>query len=190
MRATLDGRLINAIRELESTFAEMRLKGVVIGGVATSLLSSPRMTHDVDMIVILDIDDAPSLISGLASHGFRPQFDGMAEFAIESRLITVTHTATNTVADIMLGCMPFEEELIQRSSKYELGDITIRLPTPEDLLILKAIASRPKDIEDIRNIVLTYPNLDRVRVKHWLKAYGEMMDSPDLWEQTKALLDE
>ena len=98
MRAKLDGRLINAIRELESTFAEMRLKGAVIGGVAVSLLSSPRMTHDVDILVILDIDDAPSLISGLASHGFRPQFDGMAEFA-KSR-----DAVTNRKAASLLSC--------------------------------------------------------------------------------------
>lgn len=57
-------------------------------------------------------------------------------------------------------------------------------------MILKAIASRPKDLEDIRNIALTYPRMDRKRIEHWVRQYGELLESPELWEQTRALLDE
>jgi len=60
---------------------------------------------------------------------------------------------------------------------------------PEDLIILKAIASRPKDLEDIRNIALTYPDMDRARIEYWVREYAELLETPDLWEQTKALLD-
>lgn len=45
----------------------------------------------------------------------------------------------------------------------------LRLPTPEDMVILKALASRPKDLEDIRNLGLVHDNIDRTRIEYWLE---------------------
>lgn len=47
--------------------------------------------------------------------------------------------------------------------------IAMKLTTPEDRIILKAIASRPRDLEDIRNLALTYPNMDRKRIELWVR---------------------
>jgi len=44
------------------------------------------------------------------------------------------------------------------------------LPTPEDLIILKAVAHRPKDMEDIRILADKYPNLDTARIEQWVKS--------------------
>lgn len=189
MNVRLDGRLIAAARDLEAVFADIGLASVIIGGVAASLLATPRATEDIDALIMFDVTDSPRLIASLSRHGFRPLFQDAAEFAIQSRLITVTHEGTSTVVDIMLGCMPFEEELIQRSNEHTSFGFSIRLPTPEDLVILKAIANRPKDLEDIRNIALTYPDMDRKRIEHWVREYGELLETPDLWEQTSAVLD-
>lgn len=40
---------------------------------------------------------------------------------------------------------------------------------PEDLIILKAVAHRSKDKEDIRILADKYPNLDTARIKKWIK---------------------
>ena len=56
-------------------------------------------------------------------------------------------------------------------------------------MILIAIASRPKDLEDIRNGALTYPDMDRERIEHWVREYGELLEMPDLWDTTRVLLD-
>ena len=61
--------------------------------------------------------------------------------------------------------MPFESEVIERAKPSGEPDVPLRLATPEDLVILKAIASRPKDLEDIRNIAVTYPEMDRKRIE-------------------------
>ena len=113
----------------------------------------------------------------------------MAELAREARMITVLHEATGTVVDIALACMPFETELQNRAIVHRAADIELRLPTPEDMVILKAIAGRPKDLEDIRNLALTYPELDRKRIERWIREYGELLEAPTLWDQTLALLD-
>jgi hypothetical protein len=38
---------------------------------------------------------------------------------------------------------------VERSKLYQIGPLALRLPTPEDLIILKAVAHRPKDLLDI-----------------------------------------
>lgn len=88
----------------------------------------------------------------------------------------------------MLGCMPFESEVIERARPSGEPGLPLRLATPEDLVILKAIASRPKDLEDIRNIALTCPSMDRGRIEYWVRQYGDLLEVPELWELTSALL--
>ena len=36
---------------------------------------------------------------------------------------------------------------------------------PEDLIIMKAIAHRPKDMLDIESIITSHPKLDRKRIQ-------------------------
>jgi len=53
---------------------------------------------------------------------------------------------------------------------------------------MKAIAHRPKDLDDIRTIADKYPDLDRKRIEKWVKSFGEALELPDLWNQIEPLL--
>jgi hypothetical protein len=145
-----DIRLL-ALRDLAAA-CDLGSVAVVIGGVAVSLLARPRYTHDIDALFMLDTEDVQALMAALVNHGFRPRFGGWEQVAIEARIVAVVHKASGITADIALGCMPFEEQVIQRSRPISTDLAALRLPAPEDLVILKAIANRPMDQEDIRNI--------------------------------------
>jgi hypothetical protein len=90
--------------------------------------------------------------------------------------------------DVSLGMLPFEEDMVARSSTKSFANLSIRLPTPEDLIIMKAIAHRPKDLEDIRTIAEKYSDLDIKRIEEWVKSFGDALEQPDLWAQVKSLL--
>ena len=70
----------------------------------------------------------------------------------------------------------------------QIGDIGLRLPTVEDLIILKAVANRPKDLLDIAGIVNNHRHLDRGRVEHWVREFAAALDMPELWENIAPLL--
>lgn len=53
---------------------------------------------------------------------------------------------------------------------------------------MKAIARRPKDLEDIRTLIIKYPNLDTKRIKKWLTDFAEVLEMPDLWKEIEAIL--
>ena len=73
---------------------------------------------------------------------------------------------------------------------HKFDTLQLRIPTPEDLIILKAVAHRPKDLQDIREIFDRQPNLDLPRIENWVKAFAKALEMPNLWGQIEALLKE
>ena len=70
----------------------------------------------------------------------------------------------------------------------EISSIKLRLPTPEDLIIMKSVAHRSKDLVDIEAIASSYPELDKERIKYWVEQFGEALDFPELWIEIVKLL--
>lgn len=78
--------------------------------------------------------------------------------------------------------------MIERSTLLEIGTLKLRLPTPEDLIIMKAVARRPKDLLDIQSIAASHPDIDRSRIRSWVEQFGEALDLPGLWKEIEKLL--
>jgi hypothetical protein len=43
--------------------------------------------------------------------------------------------------------------------------------SPEDLIIHKIFAGRPRDLEDVRSVLLRQANIDTVYIKKWLREF-------------------
>jgi hypothetical protein len=84
--------------------------------------------------------------------------------------------------------LPLEIEAVERSQVYEVGNLKLRLPSPEDLIIFKAVAHRPKGIIDIQAVVENNPNLDRDRIRMWVKEFAKTLDMPELWDDLDGLI--
>lgn len=181
--------LLDALEAVQNLLSRSGNRGVVIGGAAVSILGRARFTEDVDAMFLLSVKDLSRFLEMAKEEGIKPRIENAVEFARKNRILLLTHTLTDTSIDISLGAMPFEEEMVERSTLHQVDQsLQIRLPTPEDLIIMKAIAHRPKDLEDIRTIADKYPNLDVKRIENWVKAFGEVLETPDLWELVKSLL--
>lgn len=179
------------LEALQKLIARFKQKGVVIGGVAVGVLVNPRFTEDLDAMFLLSIKDVPYFLEQAKLEGIVSRAENNTDFVKRSRVLLLKHSDTDTDIDISLGVLPFEEEVVERSSLQEIDDaLSIRLPTPEDLLIMKAIAHRPKDLEDIRTLVIKYPNLDIKRIKRWVTDFAEILEMPDLWKLIESILTE
>jgi predicted nucleotidyltransferase len=177
---------LEALQRLLSRFGD---RGVIIGGTAVSMLGRARFTEDVDAMFLLSIQDIPRLLETAKEEGIEPRVENAAEFARKSRVMLMKHVPSETHIDISLGIMPFEQEMVQRSVVHYIDKaLQIRLPTPEDLIIMKAIAHRPKDMEDIRTIAEKYPNMDVGRIEEWVRAFGDILETPDLWGTIESML--
>lgn len=176
------------LESLQRLLARFGDRGVIIGGTAVSVLGKARYTEDIDAMFLLSTQDIPHLLKVAKEEGIEPRIENAAEFAKKSSVLLLKHVITNTNIDISLGVLPFEQEIVERSIVYQVdATLQIRLPTPEDLIILKAVAHRPKDMEDIRILADKYPNLDTARIEKWVKSFVEVLDMPALWDDIAGL---
>lgn len=180
--------LLAPLRALQNLIDRFEGQGMIIGGVAVSLLSEPRYTADIDAVIFLSIRDLPRLLSLANEEGFEPRIANVEATARASRVILLRYRGTKIAADISLGALPFELEAIERSRLLNVGQVKLRVPAVEDLIILKAVAHRPKDLLDIQSLLDANPELDRARIEKWVREYSDLMEMPELWTDVERLL--
>jgi len=180
--------LLAPLQALQNILSEFDNQGVIIGGIAASLLGTPRYTVDLDAVLLLSTADIPKLLEVASVQGIEPRILDAEVFARKYRVLLLRHIASGTDIDISLGNLPFETEMVERSKVVEFGSIKLSLPTPEDLIILKSVAHRPKDLADIQAIATAQMNLDKARIRYWVEQFGEALDLPDLWVKIEGLL--
>lgn len=163
-------------------------RGVIIGGVAASLLGKPRLTYDIDALFLISAANIKNLVNAAQEQGFEGRIAGAEDFARMHRILLLRHINSSINIDISLGSLPFEEELVERSSLNQVGPISVRLPTPEDLIIMKAVAHRQQDMMDIRALVESHPELNHERIEFWVKQFAEFFEKPELWKDIEVFL--
>jgi hypothetical protein len=95
---------------------------------------------------------------------------------------------TGIPVDIALGVLTLEIEAVERSQLHQVSGLNLRLPSPEDLIIFKAVAHRQKDLVDIQAIIENHPNLDRDRIQDWVRKFALTLDMPELWDDIKEMI--
>ncbi len=176
---------VTAVQQLIDRFDQ---KGIIIGGIAASLLGQPRLTADADALILLSLDEIPQLLQVAQENGIVPRISDVISFARQSRVLLLKHKASGINIDISLGLLPFEVEAVERSQVYKTGTLCLRLPTPEDLIILKAVAHRPKDMLDITAVIAAQPELDRERIEFWVQQFADLLEMPEMWADLQKLL--
>jgi hypothetical protein len=76
------------------------------------------------------------------------------------------------VADIFLAETDFLRSLISRRIKDTVNGFEAWLVTAEDLILVKLIASRPRDIAEIADVVTMQLHLDNQYLRHWADILG------------------
>jgi len=172
--------LASALRDVVALLRDTGIRNVVIGGVAASTMGKPRLTHDVDLTVELDDDQIEMLFERATGYGFLPRVADPEAFARLSRMVLLLHVPSQVYVDIAIAGLPFESEAIDRSWHVSLAGIDIAVASPDDLVIMKAVAGRPTDLEDIKFVMEGHPELDFGRVRLYLEQFAEALDAPEV----------
>ena len=180
--------LYSVLKDLVRWFQEGNYSGIIIGGIAVSFLSQPRTTRDVDILTLLDDAEWSGFLELGKKFGFQARQKDVLEFAQQNRVLLLKHQATLIDVDISFGVLPFERDVFKRAKKIKIANFTISLPTPEDLIIMKAVAHRPIDMQDIRSILEVNPNLDYKRIKTTVKEFARVLEAPEIFDDLKKLL--
>lgn len=147
-----------ALADLARAFAAVRARWYVFGAQAVVAAGVPRATADIDVTVEVPRGGARALTTALERHGFslRPVGD-VTTFIAETRVIPVDHVASELPVDVVLAGPGLEEEMLARVQRRTVGGVEIPFVDTADLIALKLLAGRDKDLEDVRSLVRAAP---------------------------------
>jgi hypothetical protein len=180
-------RLLKPLEAMMRWFDAAGVHAAIIGGVAASLLGKPRLTKDIDAVV-LDAE-AEALIASGAPFGFLPRIADAVDFARNTRMLLLRFTEGEIDIDLSLGALPFEYEVIDRSLMIDVSPgVSIRVASPEDIVVMKAVAGRGRDFMDIENIIEATPDLDVDRIRRWVREFSSVLEMPGIHDNLEKLL--
>jgi hypothetical protein len=161
----------------------MRDRGVewyLFGAQAAIIWGSPRLSADVDVTVVLGREGLSGYIDTMREHGFDVVF-GDRDFIARTRVIPFVHRASRMPLDIVLSGPGLEEEFLRRALAVDVAGTMIPVISPEDLIVTKILAGRPKDIEDIRGVIQERKtSLDVARIRAVLRLLEQALTQSDL----------
>jgi predicted nucleotidyltransferase len=180
--------LLGTLRDLVAWLKANRTQGLIIGGVAASILGRPRVTRDVDALVLLDEKDWNEFLSAGAEFGFVARVTGPLDFARKAKVLLVRHEPSGIDVDVTFGVLPFEREAITHAVWVNIKGVRLPLPTPEDLIIMKAVAHRPRDLADIESIIDAHPEINLRKIRRWVKEFSIAIEIPDILNDLEKIL--
>jgi len=71
-----------------------------------------------------------------------------------------------------------------------LPGITAQIASKEALVVMKAIAGRPKDLNDILELLKMNPDVDRKYVESTVTEFAEALEAPEILTVLKGLFGE
>ena len=175
--------VILAAAELQSVCQSQGWQFCFIGGLALQRWGEPRETVGADVTILAGFGNEEPFIHTLLEH-FEGRIPDAAQFAKERRVLLLK-SRKGVGLDVALAGLPFEELLIKRSSFFEYPPkIALRTCSAEDLVVLKAFASRGQDWIDVERIIVRQTGkLDWTYIREQLRPLAELKESPDILDQ-------
>jgi hypothetical protein len=164
--------LIDVLAAIDDAVGE-RQAFAVIGAVARNAWAPPRATTDLDLAVSARPETLDAIDDGLRSLGYRRVRHQQAEPAdpLPDIVIYRAEHAEPRQVDLLVAKTPFEEKVIERAEQTEIGSRRLPVASPEDLVVYKLLADRPRDWDDIRAVLRTQDRtaraFDWAHVERW-----------------------
>jgi len=168
---------------------ERAIPYMVIGGQAVLLYGEPRHTKDVDITLGVGPEEAAQIIDLAAACGCQVLAEAPVEFVQQTLVLPCADPESGLRLDLVFSFSPYEQEAIARSTVVSVDGVPVHFATKEDLLIHKIVAGRPRDIEDVRAVLLKNPDVDLDLVRHWLAQFEKALDEPLLARLQSVLQD-
>lgn len=139
----------------------------------------PRLSADVDVTLRLSPEDPERFAADMHAAGFALRVDD-PDFVRRTRVMPFVHLSTAMPVDVVLAASGLEDEFLDRARVVDLGGTSVPLIDPEDLIIAKVLAGRPKDVEDARGLWQIHgQRLDADRIHRTLRLLEEALSLSD-----------
>ena len=177
MTAAPGAGFLDALGAVASALQEIGAPSMIIGGVAVIAHGVPRLTVDIDATVVAAGLDVGGLASALARHDIRPRIPDAPAFAAAHQVFLSEHGPSGTAVDVSLAWLPFEQEALDARVSCDYAGVIIEVPRPEDLVVYKLVASRPRDLDDAEGLLVLHgTGMDLERVRRIVREFASVLE--------------
>ena len=153
----------------------------LFGAQAALLYGAARLTADVDVTVDLGSRAPSELVAALTDVGFAVRRrDDLDDFIARTRVVPLVHVASAVPVDIVLGGPGPEQLFLARARRHVIEGVPVPVASPEDMVAMKVLAGRSKDLDDALAILMANPALDAGLVRATLGPLEAALDRSDL----------
>jgi predicted nucleotidyltransferase len=144
----------------------------LMGGLAVRIHAVPRATYDVDFTISIARSELPNLYASVKELGYTvpaaqeagwiDEVQGLP--VIKLQLFVAGHVLD---VDMFLAETAYQRELLSRRQRHRADGFEAWFVSPEDLVLLKLLAGRPKDYVDVADVLFIQGELDLSYLRLW-----------------------
>jgi len=160
---------------------------LIIGGVAVSVWGNIRLTEDLDLMIFISQKSVKLILKDAKYSGFRFAEKTVISQAKDAGVFKIFYK--NYHLDFLIASTSLEESALKRKKKLTIFDREVFVPSKEDLLLLKIIPGRPKDMLDAESIATRHKGqLDIDYLEAWAKRLCDEAQDMRIWNELQRVL--
>jgi len=147
----------------------------LVGALAVNAWGRLRATNDIDLLVLADLPARTKLLDALLAQGFQIDETWTEQNPMAKDVVMrLAHRSHPTIPlDLLFAHDPQSQSALSRRRSLQLFGVSLYVCGPEDLILLKLKASRPRDFEDVLGVVKNpHIRLDLDYLWNWAERLG------------------
>jgi hypothetical protein len=160
---------------------------LLVGGLAVGIVGEPRVTNDADFIIRIDRKKLKTFLAAAKNKGFKFNRKVVQE-TFDTRGVFRLHHSKLHIDFIRLS-IALEKSAFQRKNKIKIMGRQTYIPTPEDLILLKLMPGRGRDMLDVENIFIRHGrNLDIKYLEKWAMEICDEAEDLRVWNRLQKVM--
>ena len=177
------------LADLRGAFGALGARWYLFRAQAAIVHGAARLTAAVDVTVDLAARSSVELVNALAAAGFEPRVPDLGDVVETTRVLPLVHKPTRIPVDVVLAGPGLEDLFFARVEEHAIGGVPVPVASAEDVLTMKVLAARPKDLDDAEAVIRARgPRLDVERIRSTLRLLEAALDPRDLLSELEHLL--
>ena len=179
------------LRQLSRLCEKTKIAYALLGGLAVAFYGEPRMSFDIDINILLGNKRLKGFLKTAREFGFIPLPPALKKFIAATGVIPMRFSKNGVTGrcDFIIAQNPLEYAGIKRAFTRNIYAIKLKMIRCEDLVLHKITSDRPRDLEDLRGILIRQRGkLDLEYIRGWLKKIDKLSDNHKLLKLFRGML--
>ncbi|OGS44536.1 MAG: hypothetical protein A2539_01415 [Elusimicrobia bacterium RIFOXYD2_FULL_34_15] len=177
------------IVKIAKEFDKKKIPYMIVGGQAVLLYGEPRLTEDIDITLGVDIDFLDEIKKVCKKCGLLMIKGITDDFTKKTNVLPCVEKSNRIKVDFIFSYSDYEKQAMNKARRVKIANTFVKFASPEDVIIHKIVAGRPRDMEDIKNILLKQNRkIDKDYIVKWLDEFSKLENYKNIKSEFQKIL--